>query len=163
MSSNRITELVEQLHLHTHPEGGYFAETYRSAIMVQTDAGLRPVSTSIYFLLTAGNFSAFHRIKSDEGWHHYEGDTIHIHVIHEDGAYECIKLGKEISLGEVQQATVPAKAWFASESAGSDGYALVGCTVSPGFDFEDFELANRNSLLQEYPNLTILIERLTRF
>jgi len=158
----RIAELVEQLHLLPHPEGGYYHETYRSALEVETLYGKRAIATSIYFLLTAGSFSAFHRIRSDEGWHHYEGDAVHIHVIHLSGVYECISLGKNAAAGEVQQAMVPAHAWFASESIGNKGYALVGCTVSPGFDFEDFKLANRNQLIQNYPNQASLIERLTR-
>jgi predicted cupin superfamily sugar epimerase len=162
MNNKRIEELVKQLHLKPHPEGGYYAETYRSLLAVETPFGQRPISTSIYFLLTAGNFSAFHRIKSDEGWHHYEGDTVHIHVLHADGAYECILLGKNSEHGEVQQAMVPAHAWFASECVGKNGYALVGCTVSPGFDFQDFELADRNQLIQEFPNHALHIQRLTR-
>jgi predicted cupin superfamily sugar epimerase len=162
MSISRIDDIVNSLHLRPHPEGGYYAETYRSPMQMQTDAGLRSVATSIYFLLTAGSFSAFHRIRSDEGWHHYEGDTVEIHVLHEHGVYECIRLGKNTAAGEVQQAMVPARAWFASECVGSFGYALVGCTVSPGFHFEDFELAVRRKLKMEFPNCERVIERLTR-
>lgn len=157
---NRIEQLVQQLHLQPHPEGGFYAETYRSSTLVSTPAGPRPAATMIYFLLTSGHFSAFHRIASDEGWHHYEGATIQVHVLLQDGSYQCIKLGKEA--GTVPQALVPAGAWFASEVAGPEGYALVGCTVAPGFDFADFELANRQQLVQQYPAHTVMIERLTR-
>jgi uncharacterized protein len=162
MSEIRIATLVSQLSLQPHPEGGYFAETYRSALELDTEFGKRNVATAIYFLLTAGNFSAFHRIKSDEGWHHYEGDVVHVHVIHTHGAYECIRLGKNATAGEVQQAMVPAHAWFASECIGENGYALVGCTVSPGFDFQDFELAKRLALQSTFPTQKAIIHRLTR-
>jgi predicted cupin superfamily sugar epimerase len=158
----RIQQLQAQLQLQPHPEGGYFAETYRSTVEIDTPFGKRSSATAIYFLLTAGNFSAFHRIKSDEGWHHYEGDVVHIHVIHTNGVYECIKLGKNTTAGEVQQAMVPANAWFASECIGEHGYALVGCTVSPGFDFQDFELADRLALQELYPSHIAIIHRLTR-
>lgn len=159
---NSISNMVKGLRLKPHPEGGFFAETYRSTTIIQTSYGPRPASTAIYFLLTAGNFSAFHRIKSDEGWHHYEGDTVYIHVIHTDGSYERMVLGKNGSEGEVQQLMVPAHAWFASECIGESGFALVGCTVSPGFDFADFELANGAELASSYPNHETLIRRLTR-
>lgn len=156
----RIEELVSQLQLQPHPEGGFYAETYRSAVLVPTPAGPRPAATMIYFLLTAGNFSAFHRIASDEGWHHYEGASLHVHVLHTDGRYECIKLGKEADA--VPQAWVPAGAWFASEVAGPEGYALVGCTVAPGFDFADFELADAVALSARYPAQAALIAALCR-
>lgn len=162
MNNIRIEELVKQLHLKPHPEGGFYSETYRSSTLVPSPKGPRPAATMIYFLLTAGSFSAFHRIRSDEGWHHYEGDSVHIHVIHADGSYECITLGKDTTAGEVPQAMVPAPAWFASECIGASGYALVGCTVSPGFDFEDFELAGRDTLLLAFPQYSELIGRLTR-
>ncbi len=159
---DRVHFLVNHLHLEPHPEGGYYAETYRSGLQVHTSVGLRSASTAIYFLLTDGNFSAFHRIKSDECWHHYEGDTVNIHVLHPNGGYELIKLGKDVEAGELQQAVVPAEAWFASESTGQLGYALVGCTVAPGFDFADFELAHAASLSKDFPQHNNLIRRFTR-
>jgi predicted cupin superfamily sugar epimerase len=159
---DRVNEWVQLLNLNPHPEGGYYAETYRSSLMTDTPAGPRPVATSIFFLLMAGNFSAFHRIVSDEGWHHYEGDPVFIHTISPEGKYQCIRLGKEITAGERPQALVPGGYWFASECKGPLGYALVGCTVAPGFDFNDFELADRDDLLRRYPAQSILIERLTR-
>jgi predicted cupin superfamily sugar epimerase len=159
---DRVKELVQSLDMKPHPEGGYYAETYRSALMMDTPAGDRPVATSIYFLLQAGNFSAFHRIASDEGWHHYEGDTVSIHTLSPLGDYQYIELGKEAKAGQRPQAMVPGGYWFASECKGSLGYALVGCTVSPGFDFRDFELADRQNLINQYPNWAGLIERLTR-
>ena len=157
---SRIQELVNQLQLQPHPEGGFYAETYRSSTLVPTPAGPRPAATMIYFLLTAGNFSAFHRIASDEGWHHYEGASIYIHVLHEKEGYTCMQLGK--SKNDMPQALVPAGAWFASEVAGPEGYALVGCTVAPGFDFADFELAEKNDLASQYSDWKDLVNRLTR-
>jgi hypothetical protein len=159
---NVIANLVQQLKLQPHPEGGFFAETYRAACMVNTPRGLRPASTAIYFLLTKDFFSAFHRIASDECWHHYKGDAVHIHQLFPSGHYHCAVLGKEVGKGEVQQTLVPAGVWFASECIGSAGYALTGCTVAPGFDFDDFDLARKQDLMEAFPPYKPLIERLCR-
>jgi uncharacterized protein len=105
-------------------------------------------------------FSAFHFIQSDECWHFYEGASLHVHVLHLNGNYELIRLGRNSLEGEVYQAVVPAGAWFASESIGE--YSFVGCTVAPGFDFADFELARAASLKADYPDHEKLIERLCR-
>ena len=117
-------------------------------------------ATAIYFLITAGNFSAFHRIKSDEGWHFYTGDSLLVHVIKQDGSYEKLKIGADIANGEVFQAHVAHGCWFASETEGE--YSLVGCTVSPGFDFSDFELAKGDELAKEHPQHAEVIKRLCR-
>ncbi len=161
-----IQDLIHQYNLLPHPEGGYFKETYRSVESIPA-MGLpsrfpveRTFSTAIYFLLLKDLFSAFHRIKSDECWHFYEGDSLHVHVLHLNGSYELIRLGKNRDEGEVYQAIVPAGAWFASETNGE--YSFVGCTVAPGFDFEDFELAKAAELKSEYPISENLIERLCR-
>lgn len=161
-----IQNLINQYKLAPHPEGGYFKETYRSTENIPHEAlpekfdGPRSFSTAIYFLLLKDLFSAFHRIKSDECWHFYEGDSLHVHVLHLNGEYELIKLGRDSANGEVYQAIVPAGAWFASESKGE--YSFVGCTVSPGFDFNDFELAKEANLTEKYPIYTALIKRLCR-
>ena len=157
---------IEHLQLLPHPEGGYYKESYRSPGSIPGSclpgfAGDRSFSTAIYFLLEQGDFSAFHRIKSDECWHFYEGGTLLIHVL-QNGGYACNKLGKEISKGEVLQFVVPAGAWFASEPADGISFALVGCTVAPAFDFGDFEMAKKESLVQEFPEHTSLINRLCR-
>src|SRR5690606_13668027 len=102
-------------------------------------------------LLTSGNFSAFHRIRQDEIWHFYAGSPVSIHCIAPDGTYMCRELGMDVEKGLEPQFTVPGRHWFASEVAGSDTYALVGCTVAPGFDFRDFELADRAGLAARYP------------
>ena len=124
--------------------------------------GDRNYSTAIYFLLEQGDFSAFHRIKSDECWHFYAGETLLVHVIDLKGEYRCICLGKHIHEGEVYQAVVPAGAWFASEPAPGSTFTLVGCTVSPGFDFADFEMANALTLAGQFPRHRALIQRLCR-
>jgi hypothetical protein len=161
-----IQKLINHYQLLPHPEGGYYKETYRSAeniphaALPEQFSGARSISTAIYFLLLKDLFSAFHRIKSDECWHFYEGASLNVHVLHLNGEYQLIKLGKNSDQGEVYQAIVPAGAWFASESTGN--YSFVGCTVAPGFDFNDFELAKADKLKAEYPKNTDLIELLCR-
>lgn len=156
---------IDHLHLKPHPEGGYYAETYRSSDIIPASAllqfkGNRNYSTAIYYLLEQGDFSAFHRIKSDECWHYYAGDTLLIHVLHNDGTYACIKLGSVIDKGEVFQFVVPANTWFAAECAEKAYFVLTGCTVAPGFDFADFEMADRQSLLDEFPEHCSIILKL---
>lgn len=162
----KVDYWVNHLDLLPHPEGGFFKEMYRSEATVSADimeAGMkgdRSLATGIYFLITAGNFSAFHRIKSDEMWHFYYGDPLIVHVIELDGTYTKLSIGLDLEKGQIPQAVVPAGAWFASESLGA--YSLVGCTVSPGFDFKDFELAKKAELSQEFPKHAELIGRLCR-
>lgn len=155
---------IERLELEPHPEGGFFKETYRSSESAEfTDfPSGRNVSTGIYFLLTSENFSAFHRIKSDEMWHFYAGNALSIYVIDKNGKANEIKLGLELEKGQVPQAVVPANCWFASKVQDGGEYSLVGCTVAPGFDFEDFEMAKRAELIHSFPDHFGLIELLTR-
>ena len=159
---------VEKLQLEKHPEGGFFRETYRATERIPLQglpsrfSGERCLSTGIYFLIAEGEFSAFHRIKSDEMWHFYKGESLEVYVIQPDGSLEIIKLGNNPARGEVLQAVVPANCWFASRVVEPEGYALVGCTVSPGFDFVDFELAQRAQLASAYPAHAPLISALTR-
>ncbi|HUC81440.1 MAG TPA: cupin domain-containing protein [Flavisolibacter sp.] len=160
--------LVNQLQLLPHPEGGFYKETYRSNegmdahCLPQRFGGERSFSTAIYFLLRKGEFSAFHRIKSDEGWHFYAGGGLRIHVIDAEGNYSFIRLGAKLDEGEVFQAVVPAGCWFASEPEVGTEFSLVGCTVSPGFDFADFEMAGVAQLSKEFPQHSSLISRLCR-
>lgn len=161
-------QYVEQLQLSKHPEGGYYKETYRSseiinaACLPQQFGADRNISTAIYYLLEKGDFSAFHRIKSDECWHFYAGQTLFVHVIFPDGEYRCLHLGADIDKGEQFQFVVPAGAWFASEPSPETSFALVGCTVAPGFDFYDFEMAVKDNLMSEFPQHSTLIKRLCR-
>ena len=163
-----IQDLVSQLQLQPHPEGGFYRETYRSPISVPV-SGIMPdesvrrsLSTAILFLITSGNFSAFHRIKSDECWHFYRGRPLCIHQLSPEGDYKRILLGNLESSEQVCQYVVPAGYWFASETWEPNSYALVGCTVAPGFDFADFELANGAKLSEAYPAQAALIKQLTR-
>jgi uncharacterized protein len=161
-------QYVEKLHLQPHPEGGYFKETYRcsenieSSCLPERFTGSRSISTSIYYLLEQGDYSGFHKIKSDECWHFYAGGQLLIHVIETTGNYYCIKLGGDILSGETFQFVVPAGAWFASEPAADVEFSLVGCTVAPGFDFEDFGMAEKNEMMKLFPEYRKIIERLTR-
>jgi predicted cupin superfamily sugar epimerase len=167
-TKERIAYLVDTLNLEPHPEGGYFKEHYRSNHFIrQRDiegefSGDRNYCTSIYFLLTSNNFSAFHRIKQDEIWHFYEGNALTIHVIDEEGVYKAHSLGLELNKGQRPQFVVPANLWFGSSVETEDSYALVGCTVAPGFDFNDFELASRTELINSYPAYQEIITKLTR-
>ena len=163
-----MEDLIRRLSLEPHPEGGYFRETYRSELMIGQKVlpdhftGDRACCTCIYFLLGSDTFSAFHRILQDEIWHFYRGNSILLHIIQPDGQQYSIPLGAEIEKGYFPQYVVPAGCWFAAEVNETDSYALVGCTVSPGFDFRDFELAERASLLEEFPEHRALITKFTR-
>lgn len=160
-----VPDLVEALSLEPHPEGGWYREVYRSPDQFggtgDFPAG-RSICTSIYFLIAAGNFSAFHRIRSDETWHFYMGDPLEIVEITPAGTLRCTLLGNDVLNGEVLQYTVMAGCWFASRLSGDGNYALTGCTVSPGFDFRDFELASRTRLATEFPEHGKIIAELTR-
>lgn len=153
---------VEQLNLLPHPEGGYYKETYRDqqSVLNRNDKE-RSASTGIYFLMTKGNFSAFHKIESDEMWHFYDGSALEVIILHENGQIEAIQIGKDIEKGQKLQAVVPAGKWFASRVNEGD-YALVGCTVAPGFDFEDFVMAERKELINLFPQHQSIITELTR-
>lgn len=165
---NNAEQLIARFNLLPHPEGGFFAETYKSEEYMRREhlperfPGARSFSTAIYFLLPQGNFSAFHRIKSDECWHFYAGETLLVHVIHPNGTLETIRLGSNINAGETFQYVVPAGCWFASEPAPQTNFSFVGCTVAPGFDFADFELANAEELASFFPAHQELITRLCR-
>lgn len=159
---------IQQLALRPHPEGGYYRETYRShATTVVANNSVpgsaeRNVCTGILFLLEAGNFSAFHRIASDEMWHFYAGQSIEIVEIEDSGQLFTTRLGPDFLSGDTPQHVVPARRWFASRLAPGGNFALVGCTVAPGFDFADFELASRSELTALYPQHGALIRALSR-
>jgi uncharacterized protein len=159
---------IEKLGLIAHPEGGHYCETYRSQLVIAKEAlppqfhGPRLVSTAIYFLLEGENFSAFHRLRSDELWHFYAGSPFVVHVIEGDGSHTEISIGDNPDAGERLQAVVKAGCWFASHIRNPESFALAGCTVSPGFDFEDFELGRRAELTRLYPQHRELIQQLTR-
>jgi uncharacterized protein len=158
---------IRRLGLTPHPEGGYFREIYRSDETLAGEAlpgrygGGRPFSTSIYFLLKSGQPSRFHRLRSDEVWHFYEGGPLRIHILKKDGRYEAMDLGRDPGAGLAFQAIVPRGSWFGAEVIGPDSFSLIGCTIAPGFDYADFALARRRDLLKRFPRRRALIERLT--
>jgi hypothetical protein len=159
---------IEQLNLKPHPEGGFFRQTYRAPLVIEQSAlppafrGPRSASTAIYFLLAGEQFSALHRLAADEVWHFYAGAALLVHSIDLHGNRNVIKLGQNLEAGEQFQCVVPAGHWFGSHLEQPHTYALVGCTVAPGFDFADFELAERSGLIAQYPQHRDLIDRLTR-
>lgn len=160
-------DIIQKLNLQPHPEGGYFRETYRSvgeiseASLGADYSGKRNYSTCIYFLLTSDKFSAFHRIKQDEIWHFYDGSPVRIHMISEDGKYFNVVVGRDLDNDEVPQYVVEGGDWFAAEVVEDDSFSLVGCTVSPGFDFQDFEMSTRKELVELFPDLENVITEFT--
>lgn len=160
--------IVEKLCLQPHPEGGYFKEVYRAEDKIEMASlpirfsGDRNFCTSIYFMLAGNDKSHFHRIKSDEIWHFYAGTALILHQIEANGNYSRIKIGNEILSGETPQAIIPHGNWFAAEVEDKNSYALVGCTVSPGFDFADFELAEQKDLCEKFPQHSDMIKRFTK-
>jgi len=159
---------IEVLQLQRHPEGGFFRETYRSPETIARQhlpprfSGDRAFATAIYFLLQGNDVSALHRIKQDEVWHFYEGGSLTIYVIAADGDLSKVRLGRDVRAGEVLQAVVRADCLFGARLNEPRSYALVGCTVAPGFDFADFEMPARHELVQRYPQHKAIIEELTR-
>jgi uncharacterized protein len=155
---------IDHLELNPHPEGGFYRATYKADLTIagsalpSTFGGNRAASTAIYFLLEGKDFSAFHRIAADEVWHFYAGNSLVVYVIDAKGNASELHLGSDAGF----QAVVKAGCWFASRLKEPAGFALVGCTVAPGFEFEDFELATRSELIREYPAHQKLIEELTR-
>jgi uncharacterized protein len=142
---------IDALQLSPHPEGGYYRETYRASLTISASAlpsrfrGERACSTGIFYLLEQGDYSAFHRIQSDEMWHFYAGDPLEVHCIDSSGHY-VFELGHDLALGQHLQCVVPAGAWFAAAPKEGSRFTLVGCTVSPGFDFADFTMASGDDI-----------------
>ncbi|MDA8746066.1 cupin domain-containing protein [Rubripirellula amarantea] len=159
---------IDQLQLEPHREGGWYREVYRASESIAHAAlpdrftGDRAFSTSIYYLLGPGDISALHRIRQDEIWHFYDGSSLVVDVIHPDGRAETLRVGRDLSAGELPMAVVPAGSWFGAMVDSPAGFSLVGCTVAPGFDFDDFELPSRDELLELFPQHRELIKRLTR-
>ncbi len=122
----------------------------------------RNLSTSIYFLLEGNQVSNFHKLKSDEQWHFYDGSSIVIYVIDEGGNLNKILLGRNIENGESIQSVIKQNSWFAAELSDITSFALIGCTVAPGFEFNDFELGKRDELIDTFPQLRELIYKLTK-
>ena len=164
-----VDQIINILDLKPHPEGGYFKETYRSSRKISEECLGQPYkyernySTCIYFLLTSESSSCFHRIIQDEIWHFYDGAPIRLHTISEFGIYRVHHIGIDMMNGETPQLIVPGGCWFAAEVIHNNSYSLVGCTVSPGFCFEDFELKSRQELISLFPEQKEIISRLTHY
>jgi uncharacterized protein len=160
-------EWIRALDLRPHPEGGFFREVYRSEEKIARDGlppryrGDRSLSTSIYFLLLGRQVSRLHRLRSDEIWHFYEGSPVIVHSIGPGGDYLSATLGRDAAAGHFFQALARAGRWFGAEVAVPDSFALVGCTIAPGFEFDDFELGRRDALSAEFPAHRAIIEKLT--
>lgn len=148
---------IEQLDLAPHPEGGFYRRTYTAE---RTLDGTKPLASAIYYLLPAHHCSALHRIQSDEMWHFYGGGSLQIDVITPNGALLSLKLGLDLEKGESPQQHIPAGCWFGASVMRGE-YVLAGCTVTPAFDFAEFELATRTELLQRYPQHAATIIKLT--
>jgi predicted cupin superfamily sugar epimerase len=156
-------ELIRRFDLQPHPEGGFFRETYRAAdsICREDSTERRSASTAIYYLLCDGAHSAWHRIKSDELWHFYAGDPLNVYVLEDDGALTVHRLGNALAEADcVFQAVVRSGRWFAAQCDDATSVALVGCTVAPGFEFSEFEIAGVEALLNEFPQHRDLIVKL---
>lgn len=155
-------ELIEAYGLAPHPEGGFFKETYRSAEKMTTRGGVsRPISTGILFLLPEGEKSRLHRIKSDELWHFHLGGALRLTQISPEGTVTDVLLGPDYKKGHLLQHVVPARHWFGAEPEPGAGFCFVGCTVAPGFDFDDFDLGPRATLLARFPDARETVLRLT--
>jgi len=156
---------IKELNLQPHPEGGYFKEIYRSPEICQQlpsrYPGPRNFSTSIYYLLRGDQFSAFHRIKSDENWHFYDGSRLNIYILNKEGRLVIKRLGKNLDKQENFQMVISQEQWFAAQPEEKTGFSLVGCTVAPGFDFSDFELGDQDELVEEYSEYREMILRYT--
>ncbi len=154
---------IECLGLEKHPEGGYYKRNYQSSnsAYFESHQGERLVATAIYYLLESNDFSAFHALKSDELWHYYDGTcSLDIHLLSDQPS--SLKLGLEP--GAMPQRIVSSGQYFAAELSRKlpNDFVLVGCSVSPGFDFQDFELAQADRLIERFPKSEALIRTLTR-
>jgi uncharacterized protein len=155
MTAQSVIDLLQLVPLAG--EGGFFRETYRSST-IKDD---RSLSTAIYYLLTPETVSLFHRLKSDEVWHFYQGDAVELVMLHADGCVEVVHLGSRLDQAERCQVVVPAGVWQGAKLTSGGMWALMGCTVAPGFEFADFELGKRETLINQYPHASDWIEALS--
>eukprot|EP01064_Diplonema_japonicum_P024450 TRINITY_DN35017_c0_g1_i1.p1 TRINITY_DN35017_c0_g1~~TRINITY_DN35017_c0_g1_i1.p1 ORF type:complete len:166 (+),score=22.03 TRINITY_DN35017_c0_g1_i1:91-588(+) len=160
-TSHNVQEVIQKLGLQPHPEGGYYKQTYRSAEEVDVEGAHRRAATDIYFLITDDMPSRFHRLRYGiETWHFYYGSAMEVVEISTTGVLSKTRLGPDFLGDDVLQHSVPHGCWFAARMLGA-GYALVGCTCAPGFEFSDFILADRPALNEQYPHLAGIISELT--
>jgi len=162
-------EIKQFLQLEAHPcEGGYFRQTWKSEEEIPLTAlpsrysGARAAGTAIYYLLEPSTFSEMHRLISDEVFHFYYGDTVEMLQLWPDGSFRVVRLGNELAAGVLPQLVVPKGVWQGSRLVAGGSVALIGCTVSPGFDYADYETGVRAELVRAYPAAAELIGELTR-
>lgn len=154
-------KLIQTLDLKPHPEGGFYKETYRGSTVIEVgNHKMRNTSTAIYYLLKDEDKSHFHKVLSDEIWLYHQGETIEIYEMDNSGNLIIYHLGIDIQNGEVPQIVIPKNHWFAAKIKNHIGYCLVSCIVAPGFEFEDFVLANKQDLLIQYPQHLDVIEQM---
>lgn len=153
---------IDHYKMAGHEEGGFFYQVLKSDRTTQLKCQKpRALYTSIYFLLTSNNPSRFHRLTADEVWYYHYGSPLTVHMITPEGDYKEVTLGIDVENGQVLQAVVPKNTIFGSSVEADDSYALVSCMVSPGFEYDDFELFKRSDLLKQYPDYADIIHRLT--
>jgi predicted cupin superfamily sugar epimerase len=158
-------EVKTLLGLVPHPrEGGFYVRTYEAAEMVSLARypAERRTGTAIYYLLEPGTFSEMHRLKSDEVFHFYAGDAVEMLQLHEGHAGQMVVIGNDLSRGERPQVVVPHGVWQGSRLRAGGSWALLGCTVSPGFEFGDYEAGDRAELMGLWPEWAGMIAELTR-
>jgi len=160
--------IINKLNLMPHPEGGYYREIYRSNEIIPKSAlperysGDRRMGTGIYYLLTPGDISAMHKVKSDETFHFYGGDATELLLLYPDGTAKVIEMGHDIERGMSLTVTIEHGVWQGQRLKPGGKYALFGTTVNPGFEYDDFEFANRDELLEKYPDFSEMILKLTK-
>ena len=154
-------DLIKKLNLLPHPEGGYYREKYRSEQSVSFNGKVRNAGTAIYFLLKDSEISHFHRVASDELWLFHQGQSIELYVLTKTGELEIHNLGNDLEKDELPQIVVKAGNWFAAKLKNEEGYSLVSCIVTPGFEFSDFELAKKDNLLSQFPEYDKVINKLS--
>lgn len=165
--NKQAQEIISKLSLTPHPEGGYFKEVYRNNEVLTNSAlperydGDHCYATSIYFLLHDDITSKFHKLKSDETWHHYTGSAVKIYSIDPSGELRIFLLGKDLNKSEFPQVTIQHSNWFGAELIDENSYSLIGCTVYPGFEFTDFEIGKKDYLIETYPQHSEIIKRLS--
>jgi predicted cupin superfamily sugar epimerase len=162
METQNAAYWIDQLQLQPHPEGGYYKEVFRSDMEVVRTAsgGVKKACTSIYYLLEGSGFSGFHRIGSDEIWYFHKGVPLHIHAINGDGIHIVHELSDTLT-GNLS-VVIPAGQWFGAELPAAEGFVLVSCAVAPAFDFSEFEMAGKWTMLHQYPQHEAIIEKLCR-
>ena len=162
-------QIIKLLKLEPHPiEGGFFLETYRSQLELESQClppgyrARRSMATAIYYLLTAATFSELHRLEGDEIFHFYLGDPVEMLQLYPDGSGNRLLIGKDLERGMIPQVMVPAGVWQGTRLLPGGGYSLLGATMSPGFDYEDYETGDREALVRQFPQFKDCIAKLTR-